>query len=388
MLRTMRDTGLQRETRKSGRRLLREASLLLLFAPCAAPASDPAVAEWSDGAARAGEVRVIGSRPLTLVPLGESVPRRYPLEDLLRIEQQTETAGMERPWVFKEAGRPEKVRLEGAYPLLNFRTCLTLSNGSMVTGHVISLALTLDTGNGREKIFLQRQIRGAKGQRLEDVAYLRSLRLLDRAPAAGGGTLRGRVAGCGPLLSVTALDTRREGVLAARLTAPDRFDFGTLLPGEYDVCVLTATHALFGLSDAVPPGARGEPVQAGDLEAVRRVFPLADDFFNDRWVLALRGNRACASALVYKRRADYYEAERWTPGGFLWHLEVWRWHRAGDEWKVDRRHILIRHKQKGGEANRLLVASPLLEAVRPGNDLDLRFDGEKRDVWRAVRDLN
>ncbi len=92
--------------------------------------------------------------------------------------------------------------------------------------------------------------------------------------------------------------------------------------------------------------------------------------------------------MIYKRRADYHDAERWTPGGFLWHLEIWSWHIADTEWKVDRRFILIRHKQKGGEQNRILMTGNMLEAVTPGSELHIQSNGDNDATWRVIRNLD
>jgi len=366
---------------------------MLAFGPmahdaCANGRSVPVIATFSDDTLVEGEARVIGSRPLTLVLLGENRQRMFTLADLADVEQIVEQASMERPWTFKEAGRPEKVYLEGEYPLVNFLTRLTLVNGSVVTGHVISAALELKGPTGKKKIFLQRQIKGTKTETLNDLVYLRTLRM-PNAAIADGRPIHGRVEGFGTVISVSALDTLRGHMLFARVTDGTRFDFGTLLPGRYDLCVLTDTHALTGLSDAVPSeAANGAPLQKGDLDAIHAKFPLADDFFNNRWILRLGGNRAHAKALVYKRRADYYEAARWTPGGFLWHLEVWTWHFAEPDWKVDRRHILIRHKQKGGERNRTLLLNERLGAVTPGTELHLQANEAPDGTWQIIRTLD
>jgi len=347
----------------------------------------PVVATFSDDTSAAGELHIIGSRPLTVVPIGEDRQRMFLLRDLASIEQEVENAGMQRPWSFKESGKTEKVYRDGEYPLINFRTRLTLINGSVVTGHVISVALSFKTGQEKKKIFLQQQIKGTKEEKLADVFYVRSIRMTANA-LAGGGPLRGSVEDFGRVESVTALDNERGYVLFAKVTAENLFDFGTVLPGSYDLCVLTDTHALTGHSDATPCDKKGDALLEGDLAAMNAKFPLADDFFNDRWILALRGNRTFAKALVYKRRSDYYEAERWTPGGFLWHLEVWDWHFASPDWKVDQRHILIRHKQKGGEKNRKLMTGKMLDAVKPGRELHLRADKGTDEAWHFIRDLN
>ncbi len=357
------------------------------FSAIAGGESAPAIVAFSDGTVSSGDLRLIGSRPLTLVPLGENRQRMVQLSDLVNLEQCVETATMERPWVFKESGKAEKVYLEGEYPLINFFTRLTLVNGECVTGHVVSAALTFSGEDGKRKLFLQRQIKGTKEQKLADITYLECIRFT-RDAGKGGGTIGGRVEGFGHVLSVSALDTQRGYVLFARTGPDNRFDFGNVLPGRYDLCVLTDTHALIGLSDAVPADKAGDTLQDGDQAGIDKKFPLADDFFNDRWIVGLRGNRSFAKALVYKRRADYHDAKRWTPGGFLWHLEVWDWHLADTEWKVDLRHILIRHKQKGGESNRHLLSGKILEAVTPDRELTIQADENDHETWHAIRDLD
>lgn len=347
----------------------------------------PTVVTFSDDTVASGDIRMVGPRPLTLVPLGEDRQRMFTLGDLVTLEQEVEKAGMERPWTFKEAGRPEKVFLDGEYPLINFRTRITLVNGSVVTGHMVSAVLALTSDSGQQKLFLQRQIKGTKEEKLADVTYVSSIRMTANA-ISGGLPIRGIVEGFGTVESVTAMDNGRGHVLFANVTKDNRFDFGIVLPGCYDLCVLTDTHALAGLSDAGPGEAAGDSLQEGDLAAINEKFPLADDFFNDRWILRLRGNRAFAKALVYKRRADYYESQRWTPGGFLWHLEVWSWHLAAPDWKVDRRYLLIRHKQKGGEQNRKLMTGKMLDAVVPGSVLHVRPDEKNNEAWHFIRDLN
>lgn len=347
----------------------------------------PCEVAFSDDTRVSGELSLVGSRPLTLVPAGDNHQRMIRLEDMVSLEHAVEKSSLERPWVFKESGRAEKVYLEGQYPLLNFKTTIVLVSGEVVSGHVLSAAFTLKTDEGTRKIFLQRQIKGEVGQALADVVYPGHLRLT-AAACAGGGPLAGRVEGFGRVESVTALDNERGNVLFARTTPDGRFDFGVVLPGRYDLCVLTDTHVLVGHSDAVPAGAAsGAALQAADADAVRAKVPLADDFFKDRFLVGLCGNRSLAKALMYERRSDYYEASKWTPGGFLWHVEVWTWHLAGDEWKIDQRHILVRHKQKGGEAKRTLVHCARLDAVSPGTVCVVDAEAAKREGWNVLRDL-
>ncbi|MFO7937046.1 MAG: hypothetical protein R6V06_05500 [Kiritimatiellia bacterium] len=365
--------------------LLSTVAIALCAMPVLAAKYTPAVITLSDRTVITGRIRLIGVRPLTMVPDGENRQHKFHLADIVSIDHFPENASMEKPWVFKESGRAEKVYLEGEYPLINFKTRLSLVNGKQVTGHIISVGLYFKSEQGKRKVFLKRQIKGGKTQKLDDVVYIRNIRMTSNQ-VEGGGNISGDVRGFGHVMSVSALDNAREQVIFAEVSEDGGFDFGTVLPGSYDICVLTATHVLLGLSDETSVNRRGDSLQKGDIEGVRKKFPLADDFFNDRWVLRLNGNRKFAKALVYKRRADYYESERWTPGGFLWHLEVWSWHLAGDEWKLDRRSILIRHKQKGGEQNRKLYIATALNAVHPGGNLHIE-GGRNNEKRTFIRDL-
>ena len=334
----------------------------------------------------AGDLRMIGPRPLTLVPIGQDRQQTFLFSDIVSIDQEIETSSMERPWTFKESGKADKVFSEGQYPLLNFKTCVTLVNGNVVTGHVIAAVMTLKSDQGQQKIFLHRQIKGTLEQKLGDVIYVSNLRMTANT-LAGGGSIKGSVDGFGSLISVTALDNERQQILTTQVTKDNRFDFGTVLPGTYDVCVFTDTHVLIGHSDVTPHDIAGDKLMEGDLAAINLKFPLADDFFNDRWILRLRGTRGFAKALVYKRRSDYYESEKWTPGGFLWHLEIWSWHFAEPDWKIDHRYILIRHKQQGGEQNRKLMYGKLLDAVSPGSTLHIQAGTGQDEEWHLIRDL-
>ncbi len=353
------------------------------------PARRPATVTFSDGTALSGQARIMGTRPLTLVPLGEKRQRLILDENILVIEHAVEKASLEKPWTFKEAGKPEKVYFDGEYPLLNFLTTVRLVEGTALTGHLVSAIYLLDTGAATEKVFLPRQIKGELGQGIEEIMYVSRLQFSEQK-AVAARRLSGTVTGCGALREVTALDLERLQVLTARVNG-EAFDFGNVLPGRYDLCLLTDSLVLAGFSDATPSAAgSGKPLADEDPAAIARLFPLADDFFSDRWILATAGHQACAKTLIYKRREKYFNSDHWTPGGWMWHLEVWSWHRPETEWKVDRRHLFVRHKQQGGETVRRLFVVKALGAVEPGVPLTVGPppSAEPHEDWQFVRDLD
>jgi hypothetical protein len=352
-----------------------------------APESAEAIVTMSDASVISGTITVIGSNPLTIAPIKDNRQKQFFLRDIVSIENKTESAEMKKPWVYKESGSIEKVYYdEKEYPFMNFITKITLVDGSEVTGHIVSAAFNVKDKTGKYKIFLQRQIKGEKGEKIEDVVYPVSLRFPGNT-AKDATPLKGIVEGFGKVVSVSAMDMERETVLNAKISVDGTFDFGNVLPGVYDIYILTDSCALAGFSGTVPSNMKNRPIQAGDIESIRKVFPLTDDFFKDRWVLKLDGSRDYAKTLVYKRRAEFYDSASIVPGGYIWHLEIMCWHLPENEWQLDKRHIVIRCKQKGAEKIRKLYNLQILSAVKPGVELKVNPETvcENREF---IRDLD
>lgn len=366
--------------------LLSLVSVFPVFAVDREPERVEAIVTMNDGSVISGILTIIGSNPLTITPLKESRQKQFRLEDVVSIDNKVETSEMKRPWVYMESGSTEKFYYdEKEYPFLNFITKITLVDGSTVTGHMISAAFYLKDNSGKHKLFLQRQIKGGKGQLFNELVYPASFQFTVNK-AKDALPIKGSVQGLGKLEKVSAFDVERENVLAAKISDGCKFDFGNLLPGTYDVFILTDTYVLGGLSGKIPSGTRGGPLQDSDLEGIRKVFPLTDDFFKDRWVLTLEGSRDYAKTLSYKRRADFYDSAAEVHGGYLWHLEMMIWHLPENEWQLDNRFVLIRCKQQGSEKVRKFYVVPSLGAVKPGSELKL--NQETVDVaGRFVQDL-
>ncbi|MFA7230014.1 MAG: hypothetical protein WC071_01970 [Victivallaceae bacterium] len=344
----------------------------------------PAEIELSDGKMLHGKLSLLGSRPLAILPEKTNYERKIPLNDIISITQRIESQSMERPWAYKEAGKVEKIYFEGSYPLINFTAEVLLSNGQVVRGHAISLPLKF-SGDGPKKLFLNRQIKGSVGQTMTDLVYPVKITF----PAAikqPVPPITGTVTGYGKLQKVTALDNQREVVCFGEVK-DNKFEFKNLLPGTYDIYIQTSSQVLAGLSPDGPENLKGEPLPKNALAELKKVFPLADDFFPDRWILELAGNTGFAKTLVYKRRADFYNADEHTHGGYVWHLDIWSWHLAGGEWKIDRRYIMLRHKQQGGEPLRELISFKQLAAVKPGTVITINAEN-KADGGKFIKKLD
>ena len=245
------------------------------------PESAEAIVTMSDGSVISGTITVIGANPIAITPEKDNRQKQFYFKDILSIEHKTESAEMKKPWVYKESGSIEKVYYdEKEYPFINFITKITLVNGAEVVGHIVSAVFNLKDKRGKYKIFLQRQIKGEKGEKMEDVVYPVMLRFPGNT-AKDATPLKGTIDGFGKVTGVSAMDIERETVLNAKLSGGGTFDFGNVLPGVYDIYILTDSCALAGFSGSLPSNMKSRPIQEGDLEAIRKVFPLTDDFFKD-----------------------------------------------------------------------------------------------------------
>ncbi len=346
-----------RRTTAIRRLLLAVPALLLALACRAAPAWLPAQVTYSDGTAHSCELQAMGDGALTVKvsSVGRSLPRKVLLSDILEIRQEVEEAQQNQPWMYAESGKNERIALaEESYPFLNFGTVILLASGEVVRGHLISAAFRCREPMGKVgKLFLTRQLKGTPGQTADDLRYPLRIRLTANTPQdakAITGTLAEAV--FGRLERVVAIDLKRAILVEATLSAGNTFSFPPLLDGAYEIYAQTSRFLLAGFpetDEAVP-------------DALERAFRLADDFFNDRNILARNELRT----LVWKQRRHFYHDEEHLHGGVMRHLEVWQWHQAGDEWKLDSRLMPFRLKQQGGEADRPLRLVPAFSAVEPG----------------------
>lgn len=338
-------------------RLFAAALALLSALACpAAPAWLPAKVTYSDGTAQSCEIQAMNGGALVLKTssVGRSLQRKVVLEDILEIRQEVEEAQQNQPWMYAESGKNERIALsEETYPFLNFGTTVLLASGEVVRGHLISAAFRCREPLGKSgKLFLTRQLKGTPGQTADDLRYPVLIRLTGNAPQAAK-PIAGRLpeAVFGRLERVVAIDLKRCLLVEAALDG-DAFAFPPLLDGKYEIYAQTTRFLLAGFPDTTQE-------IPGPLE---KNFRLADDFFSDRKILRRDGTRT----LVWKQRSHFYHDEEHLHGGILRHLEVWQWHLADDEWKLDSRLMPFRLKQQGDEADRALCLMPAFCAVQPG----------------------
>lgn len=356
------------------------ALVAALFTAAVTLFAEPAVILYSDGSSRSGELSIMGNRPLILRLPDSKIQRKFQLADLVSITQSVESATMNRPWLYTEAGKVDKTYLEGSYPFINFATEVELVSGEKLKGHLISLAFRLRGGQGNGKIFLTRQIKGKVGETLEEKVYPLVIRF-PKAEKTPAKPVTGKLSGYGELQAATLLDVERDVVCPGTVEADGSFRFPPLLPGNYELYLRTDRFLLYGLA--------GTAVRPEELEGMRRVVPLADDFFPDRWLLEANGDAKRARALIYKRRSNFYAADKHVPGGgYVWHLDIWNFHFDGEGWKLDTRQIPVRYKQPGSDSPRKLLKFDRLGRIAPGDHIELETGRKGENEGQFIRNLD
>lgn len=356
---------------------------LLVTLPMSAARWQTVKIELSNGKHVSGKLAVMGKRPLTITPTGTKHQQKILLSDIVSLTQLIKEQDMNRPWIYKEAGKIEKMYLKGRYPFINFTTEIVLTNGNVVRGDIVSVAFRF-SGKGFRKLFLTRQIKGKVGEKMSDLIYPAKIIFNNHKALVKAITIT--VANAGKIQSATALDNERKVVCFGKIEG-SKIIFNNLFQASYDIYILTDSNILGSLSDATPVKQKGETLPSNALTELKKVFPLANDFFNERWILALNGNTKFCKTLVYKRREKYYKSDKHTPGGWMWHLDIWSWHLAGGKWKIDQRYIMVRHKQKGNEKIRNLFLLKALGAVKPGTELNIDFKKDRNNGIKFIRKL-
>ncbi len=197
------------------KKILKIMFFMLMAATASAGEWHKADIAMSDGKMLSGELAILGSRPLTMIPAGSSYERKILLEDVISISQIIEKQEMNKPWKYKEDGKVDKIYFDGTYPFMNLGTEVLLTNGQLVRGHIISLPFRFK-GEGPKKIFLNKQEKGEVGQTMSDIIYPVKITFTERQ-GIPTSPVSGTVEGYGKLLQVSALDNQRETVCFANV---------------------------------------------------------------------------------------------------------------------------------------------------------------------------
>ena len=312
---------------------------------------------FSDGKVLTGNISLTAGRSFKLnIPkagklkttdmiTGEDVQygkvRRFTLEPVREIRFYPEREQMYRKWKFIEKTKydektakadytPAAKEYSGQpYPLRYLAATVIFNSGESLQGHLYTTTLYLETDERMHKLVLRSKQRGAEGATLDDLVYVRNIRLLDEGKQfAAKLTLR-----------FTDMRFGSDDAVQA-VTKESLTPIPTKLTGQNDTCIVESA---FGEQVYLAARMNGKYIVGWPKEQDKKLFALVEDhiarhrdFYNDRQLLGVleRPEQGEVLTLVNLRRrvASTHFGKiggEWDKeGGTLvepWRLSVWRW---------------------------------------------------------------
>lgn len=292
------------------------AALLLL--PAIAARADSVT--WTDGRTWSGRIELGEGAQLRLHD-GRRITG-WNLDEIASIRFAVATQRMERAWQFKEAGKTAKEFSGDPYPTMELDATVTLRDGAIRCGHLLTTVLYLTASNRTQKLQLLYKLRGRERETFERVVYPREVVLsVGVAGEAPVSAPRVHVQGVGSHAELVAVS--RQKMTEAEAKASGGGDFRVRLDGS---------DAIFAVRDGgrIAVGWRGDAAPAVRARLDQGLCDLKD-FFDRRQLIAASQDPAdetiCHTLLLLFRDAHTTLSARES---LPWRLEVWKW-RLGEE---------------------------------------------------------
>lgn len=342
-------------------------ALAAVVAPASAGAADaervPGTITLSDGTTLTGDIRTTAGKPLTLVENDTGRRLELSLSDIYRVRVRVAEEEQYRVWRWVEDGSREKVYTGESYPRRSYETEVVLRTGQVHRGTLVAVLYVYPEGKKKPaKAILRKDEKGEVGQTLADLVYVESVEFPDAKPPEDGAwaaTIALTVTPPEALVTAHAIPRGRDGAVEATKTPfPGAVNFPSLLPGTWDLAVVTPERIFLSLAVGEDGG---KPVEGDDLAAIAKRVAEIPDFFETKEVLLAVRDGDRIRAVVRKERTGRTSMEgmhvfrRW---------EVWTMHRGGDRWLVDDRAYLWREHAPELGAPRKVVTAAALGGVR------------------------
>lgn len=317
----------------------------------------------SDGRSVRGEISLSQNRLFLNV---EAARRRLAIGtgEIARIETITETAAMEKKWLFKEEGRDEKVYTGEQFPVMEFATRVTFGDGQTAEGHIISQTVFLRQEGNITRQSLVRKLEGRVNQGLDELVYVKEIAFDD--PGRGGlGTIRlvARLPEGEKALRALAVNMDSAVGVAADPKDGTPFTFTQCAAGRYGLALISNQAVYLCL-----PASKGSSeLDQIALNEIREWASEIRDFFQEHTPLYGVGGPDRAWALVrMERRSDM----SLKTAGLVRRYEIWLMEKPEDEWQIVNRFLL--HRQMSEQENvpreRIVIAPELTCEIIPGRD--------------------
>jgi hypothetical protein len=285
----------------------------------------PGTVEWSDGRKQAGAISLTPGKDLRIFTAKASIS--LSLGKVKEIRFKPEKEEMWEGFYFPNAGQATQVKTGEVYPIRYLQTQITLADGEIVEGHLLTTTLYVETDDATEKVVLMAKQTGANGQKLADLAYPTVIRF--DADASSGGSVQ--------------IDLTQAGLVGIHppviLARPDL----TLLPVEQTAGkpvwivsvenpgqLLFAVEAADGMHVAWPNTEIDPPVK----QAVETGLKVMQDFYDTRTLLgsfAGEDGTDIYSLVMMKRVGITYS---YSADKIPWSLVILRWKYDPDQKKA------------------------------------------------------
>ena len=293
---------------------------LLILGACALASAEgaarPGKVEFSDGSALVGNISLTPNSELKL-HIGDQI-RTLVFDRVRELRMEPEKESMEQAYRFPEAGKAFRVAEGKPYPVRALKTEIALAGGEILSGHLYTTVLYIETGENAKKVVLLAKQRGKEGTTLKDLVYPAKVSFND--PGAAPGQVARLI------LKLPEIKPSSQ-VAALAVGALDRIEAKpTGTAGEYTLASAPGSQ----LFVAVKNGGRilvGWPPGSDEKTRtlVKAAMPDSEDFFDERRILGVYRDEAKGflySVVLGSRKGKTTLAEaRSQP----WRLELYRW---------------------------------------------------------------
>lgn len=157
----------------------------------------PGYVEMSDGRVHVGQIYLTRDKRLEIHDRQLQRQREVPLRAVEQIECRIVREWIEKEWKFEEPGNPRKIYSGRTYPVREYLHRITLHDGRTITGPLSALvyiqpsvSTPQSSGSNRtqtkaERFLLNKRSKGAFGEKLESLIYVKLIKLGEEALAEG-----------------------------------------------------------------------------------------------------------------------------------------------------------------------------------------------------------
>jgi len=135
----------------------------------------PGYVELSTGLKIPGKIYTTRAKRLKVFNVQRQLYEYVPVPAIKRMEAVVEWERLEKEWRFKEAGNPEKIFTGRSYPARQLAWKIVLRNDHEIMGHVLGQPLYVEHNGKAEQFLFSKRTKGAIGQTLDDLSYLKSI---------------------------------------------------------------------------------------------------------------------------------------------------------------------------------------------------------------------